>query len=135
MRRFLTYLILAIIALGAGFYFYQRDITPIKVTAADLEKGGSFPPEERAALVAACTIQAEVNGEKVCGCIADKAGTELSRFDRLVMTATFRQKLAEIVAAGKGLVASGIPAEKIKTAEDGSKARMKDIMKFCNLPG
>ncbi len=30
MRRFLTYLILAIIALGAGFYFYQRDITPIK---------------------------------------------------------------------------------------------------------
>ena len=134
MGRFLTYLFLAIIALGAGFYFYQRNITPLTVTTADIEKGGSFPAEERTALVNACTTRAKQDGPKVCGCIADKAATELSRFDRLVMTATFQQKLSDIVAAGKGLIASGIPAEKIKTAEDGSKARMKDIMKTCNLP-
>ncbi|MEQ1697360.1 MAG: hypothetical protein ABL901_16125 [Hyphomicrobiaceae bacterium] len=134
MGRFLTYLFLVIIALGAGFYFYQRNITAIPVTTADIEKGGSFSAAERAALVSACTTRTKQDGETICGCIADKAGTELSRFDRIVMTASFEQKLSGIVAAGKGLVASGIPAEKIKTAEDGSKVRMKDIMKTCNLP-
>lgn len=134
MMRFLTYFLLAIIALGAGFYMYQRNITPLTVTVADIEKGGSFSTEERAALVSACTGRAKQDGEKVCACIADKSGTELSRFDRMVMIASFQQKFADIVAAGKGLIASGIPAEKIKAAEDGSKQRMKDIMKTCNLP-
>jgi hypothetical protein len=134
MGRFLTYLFLIIIALGAGFYFYQRNITPLAVSVSDIEKGGSFSAEERANLVNACTVRAKQDGAKVCGCIADKAATELSRFDRLVMTASFQQKLSDIVAAGKGLIASGIPAEKIKAAEDGSKVRMKDIMKTCNLP-
>lgn len=134
MGRFLTYLLLIIIAIGAGFYFYQRNITPLAVTAADIEKGGSFSADERATLVNACTARAKQDGAKVCGCIADKAATDLSRFDRLVMTASFQQKLSDIVAAGKGLIASGIPAEKIKAAEEGSKVRMKDIMKTCNLP-
>lgn len=134
MGRFLTYLFLAIIALGAGFYFYQRNITPIAVTVADIEKGGSFSAQERADLVNACSARAKQDSAKVCGCIADRAATDLSRFDRIVMTASFEQKLSGIVAAGKGLVASGIPAEKIKAAEDGSKVRMKDIMNSCNLP-
>lgn len=134
MGRFLTYFLLVLIALGLGFYFYQRNIEPMTVTAADIEKGGTFSASERAALVSACTARAKQDGEKVCGCIADKAATDLSRFDRLVITASFQQKLSDIVAAGKGLIASGIPADKIKTAEDGSKQRMKDIMKTCNLP-
>jgi len=134
MGRFLTYLFLFIFALGLGLYLYQRNIVPIAITAADIEKGGAFSTAERAALVDACAARAKQDGPKVCGCIADRAATDLSRFDRLVMTASFQQKLSEIVAAGKGLIASGIPAEKIKSAEDGSRERMKEIMKSCNLP-
>lgn len=134
MGRFLSYLFLAIIALGAVFYFYQRNIPAIPVTAADLEKGGSFSAEERATLTSACTARAKEDGAKVCGCIVDKVATDVSRFDRMVITASFQHKLSDIVAAAKGLANSGIPADKIKAAEDGSKQRMKDIMKTCNLP-
>lgn len=133
MGRILSYLLLAIVALGAMFYVYQRNITPIGVTAADLEKGGSFSSEERSALVAACTARAKQDAAKVCGCVADKVATDLSRFDRIVLTATFQEKLSDVVAAGKGLIASGLPADRIKAAEDGSKVRMKDILKTCNL--
>ncbi len=132
MGRILKILLLAIIALGGAFYLYQRNITAIPVTAADIEKGGSFSVDERASMKNACTARIKKDADKVCGCIADKAATEVSRFDRLVITASFQEKLADIVGLTKGLVASGIPADKVKAAEDGAKARVKDIMKSCN---
>jgi hypothetical protein len=132
MGRFLRYLLIAVVALGIGFYFYQKSIPATPVTAGDLEKGGNFAAEERSALVAACTARIKKDGDKTCGCIADKAATQFSRFDRMVMTATFQEKLSDIVALTKGLVASGIPVDTVKAAEDGSKGRIKEMMKTCN---
>ena len=132
MRRVLTVLVLAIVALSAAFYFYQRNIQAVPVTAADLEKGGTYSAEERASLTSACTARIKKDGEKVCGCITDKVATEFSRFDRMLITATFQEKLSDIVAITKGLVQSGIPVDKVKSAEEGGKARMKDMMKTCN---
>ena len=132
MRRVFTVLVLAIVALSAAFYFYQRNIQAVPVTAADLEKGGTYSAEERASLTSACTARIKKDGEKVCGCITDKVATEFSRFDRMLITATFQEKLSDIVAITKGLVQSGIPVDKVKSAEEGGKARMKDMMKTCN---
>jgi hypothetical protein len=132
MGRFLTYLLLAFVALGIVFYFYQKNIPATPITAGDLEKGGNFSDGERAALIAGCAARIKKDSDKTCGCIADKAATQFSRFDRMVMTATFQEKLSEIVALTKGLVASGIPVDTVKAAEDGSKGRIKDVMKTCN---
>ena len=52
--------------------------------------------------------------EDSCTCIADRAGTELSRFVRLVLTATFEGSATKIVAVTKGLMDSGVPEEKTK---------------------
>ena len=132
MRRVFTFLVLAIVVLGTAFYFYQRNIQAVPVTAADLEKGGNYSAGERASLTSACTARIKKDGEKVCGCITDKVATEFSRFDRMLITATFQEKLSDIVAITKGLVQSGIPVDKVKSAEEGGKARMKDMMKTCN---
>ena len=132
MGRFLTFILLAVVVLGAGFYFYQRNILAVPVTASDLDKGGSFSADERATLKTACAARVKKDSDTVCSCIADKAATDLSRFDRMVITASFQERLSDVVALTKGLVQSGIPAEKVKLAEDGSKARMKDMLKTCN---
>lgn len=131
MRRVLAFLLLVVVGLGVGFYFYQRNIVAVSVTAADIEKGGSFSSDERAALKTACGARIKKDGDAVCGCITDKVATELSRFDRMVMTATFQEKLSDVVGLTKGLIQSGIPAEKVKTAEEGSKVRIKDLLKAC----
>lgn len=132
MGRFLTYLLLVLIALGAAFYFYQKNIQAVPVTAADLEKGGNFSDAEKGALVAACKGWIKKDGDTVCGCISDKVATQFSRFDRMVLTATFQEKLSDIVGITKGLVQSGIPADQVKAAEEGSKGRMKDMLASCN---
>lgn len=132
MGRFLTYVLLAIILLGVAFYFYQKNIQAIPVTAGDLEKGGNFSDAEKTSLVAACKGWIKKDGDTVCGCISDKVASEFSRFDRQVLTATFQEKLSDIVALTKGLVQSGIPPEQVKAAEDGGKGRIKDMLKSCN---
>lgn len=132
MGRFLSYILLLLVLAGVGFYFYQRNITPIAVTVSDLEKGGSFSADERAAMKTACMARIKKDGDKTCGCIADKSATEVSRFDRQIITATFQEKLSDVVALSKGLVASGIPVDKVKAAEEGNKARVKEIMKSCS---
>lgn len=132
MGRFLTFIFLAIVALGGGFYFYQRNILAVPITATDLDRGGSFSLDERATLKTACAARVKNDSEKVCSCIVDKAATDLSRFDLMVVTASFQERLSDVVGLTKGLVQSGIPIEKVKAAEDGSKARMKDMLKTCD---
>lgn len=132
MGRFLGFLLLVLVLAGVAFYFYQRNIVAVPVTAADLDKGGSFPPAERDTMKSACVTAMKKDPEKVCGCITDKAATEISRFDRLVMTATFQHRLSDMVALSKGLVNSGIPAEKVRASEDSAKTRVRDILKSCD---
>jgi hypothetical protein len=47
------------------------------------------------------------------------------------MMATFQEKLSDIVGITKGLVDSGIPADKIKAAQEEGKARFSDLNKTC----
>lgn len=132
MGRFLTYLLLAIILIGGAFYLYQKNIPAIPVVAGDLDKGGNYSEAEKSTLVTACKGWVKKDPDAVCGCVSDKVASEFSRFDRQVLTATFQEKLSDIVALTKGLAQSGIPVEKVKSAEDGSKTRMKDMLKACN---
>ena len=131
MRRILTIVLLVLVTLGVGFYFYQRNIAAVSVTAADLDKGGSYSTDERTTFKAACVMRIKKDGETVCSCINDKIATEFSRFDRLVITASFQEKLSDIVGLTKGLVQSGIPAEKVKTSEEGAQVRIKEMLKTC----
>jgi hypothetical protein len=135
MGRFLMYLLIAVIALGVGFYFYQKNIPAASVSLADFEKGGSFADVERADLTSACVARFSKDGDKICGCMADKAATELSRYDRMMLTAVFKHKaLSEGVALLKGMIAAQIPQEKLKAAEDGATTRIKEMWKTCSAP-
>ncbi len=131
MRRILSLLLLAVVVLGVGFYFYQRNIAPIPVAAADLEKGGAFSDGEKTALTAACSATVKKDTATVCGCIAGKAATDLSRFERMMATASFQGKLSDVVGITKGLIDSGIPAAKVKAAESDAKTRFSDLTKSC----
>lgn len=135
MGRFLMFLLLAVIALGTGFYFYQKNIPAASVSLADLDKGGSFSDAERADMRNSCTARFTTDGPKICGCMTDKAATELSRFDRTMLTAVFKRKsLSEGVALVKGMVAAQLPADKVKAAEDGASTRIKEMWKTCSAP-
>lgn len=135
MGRFLTYLLLAVIVLGGAFYFYQKNIPAASVSLSDFDKGGSFSAAERADMTAACTTRFTTDGPKICGCMADKSSTELSRYDRMMLTAVFKKKtLSEGVALAKGMVAAQIPPDKLKAAEDGAGTRIKEMWKTCSAP-
>lgn len=132
MARLAKLMLLATVVLGAVFFYYVRNVTAVPLTAADLDRGGRYTTEERATLKSACVAQTQKDAEQVCGCVVDKAATDVSRFDRLVLTATYRQKLADVVALSKGLAESGIARAKVKAAEDESRARVRDMLKACN---
>jgi hypothetical protein len=68
-----------------------------------------------------------------CTCIADKVGTEFSRFERLALTAGFEGSATKIVALTKGLMDSGIPQAEVDAMEAGSKTRIDDLTKACGL--
>ena len=133
MRRLLTFLLLAIIALGIGFYFYQRNIAPIPVVASDLDKGGAFSDAEKTALSAACTAMVTKDAATVCGCLTTKAATDLSRFERMIATATLQKKLSDVVGITKGLIDSGIDSAKVKAAESDAKGRITGLTKTCGI--
>jgi len=133
MRRFFMYLLLAIVVIGVGLYLYQRNIAPIPVTSSDLDKGGVFSDADKAALTAACSAAIKKDTDKVCGCVTEKAGTDLSRFERMVALASFQAKLSDIVGLTKGLIDSGIPADKVKAAEQDARQRFTDLTKTCGV--
>ena len=130
MGRILRYLLLAIVVLGVAFYLYQRNIAAVPLSAADLEKGGAFSDTDKSALKTACAALIKKDSDKVCGCIIDKAAG-YSHFDRMVMTATFQEKLSDIVGLTKGLIDSGLPADTIKAAEAASKQHFTELRTTC----
>lgn len=127
--------LLVFIAVVAGGLYWASTVESVKLTAADLEVGGSYPAEERQALLDSCQKSAEAPAtDKVaCTCIADKAGTEFSRFERLALTAGFDGSPTMIVALTKGLIESGIPEEKADKMEANSKQRIESLMESCGL--
>ena len=127
------FLILLAVVLALGFFGYRwaAKIQPTAMTAADLEKGGTFSEEEKSAFTAACATRIKKDADKTCGCLADKAATEFSRFERLTMTASFEASPAKMVAIVKGLADAGVPKDKLEAVRDGSKERINGLMKSC----
>ena len=116
-----------------GVYYWASGVESVHVTEADLAVGGSYSPAEKQVLIAACNGRNVAKREDSCTCIADRAGTELSRFLRLVLTATLEGSATKIVAVTKGLLDSGVPEAKIKEVEQQSEQRFKDVMQACGL--
>ena len=116
-----------------GVLYWASSVETVQVTQADLAIGGSYPPEEKQALLNACNGRNVEKRDDTCACIADRAGTELSRFLRLVLTATLEGSATKIVAVTKGLIASGVSEEKTKVVESESEQRFKSLMQACGL--
>ena len=116
-----------------GVLYWASNVESVHVTEADLAIGGSYPPEEKQALLNACNGRNVAKREDSCTCIADRAGTELSRFLRLVLTATLEGSATKIVAVTKGLLDSGVSEEKTKQVEKESEERFNALMQACGL--
>jgi hypothetical protein len=126
-------LFFAAAAATIGVYYWAKSVETVQVTQADLAVGGSYPPEEKQALLDACNGRNVEKRDDTCTCIADRAGTELSRFLRLVLIATLEGSATKIVAVTKGLIASGVSEEKTKEIEGESEQRFKSLMQSCGL--
>jgi len=128
-------LFLAVLAIVIGGYYWASTVESVKVTADDIKVGGTYPPQERQALLDACRKNMKIPPAEhgACTCLADKAGTEFSRFERLVLTAGFDGSPTQIVALTKGLIASGIPQEEVDAMQADSKTRINDLMRSCGL--
>jgi len=116
-----------------GVLYWASSVETVQVTQADLAIGGSYPPEEKQAMLDACNGRNVEKRDDTCTCIANRAGTELSRFLRLVLTATLEGSATKIVAVTKGLIASGVSEEKTKEIEAESEQRFKSLMQACGL--
>jgi hypothetical protein len=128
-------LFIAFLAIVVGGYYWASNVETVKITAQDIEVGGAYPEEERQALVASCkrNIETPAGEQDACACIADKAGTDLSRFERLALTAGFEGSATKIVGLTKGLIGSGLPQAEIDAMEANSKTRIDTVLKACGI--
>jgi hypothetical protein len=105
----------------------------VKLTEADLKIGGDYPAEERQELLDICAKKRKTGteGDDRCVCIADRAGKDFSRFERLVFLASFEGNATRVVALTKGLIDSGIAQSRIDELQKDSKARIDGLLKAC----
>jgi hypothetical protein len=128
-------LFLAFLAIVVGGYYWASNVETVKITAEDIKVGGPYPDDERQALVASCkkNIETPASEQDECACIAEKAGTDLSRFERLALTAGFEGSASKIVGLTKGLIGSGLPQAEIDAMEANSKTRIDSVLKACGV--
>lgn len=126
-------LFLAAGAAVIGVYYWASGIESVQVTEADLATGGSYTPAEREALIRACESRNVSKRPDSCTCIADRAGTDLSRFLRLILIASLEGSASNIVAITKGLMESGVAPEKVEETEKNSEQRFEAIMQACGM--
>jgi len=128
-------LFLAFLAVVVGGYYWASTVESVKLDAADLKVGGDYPPDERQALLDSCqkNMKKPAADAGACTCIADKAGTDFSRFERLVLTAGFEGSATKIVALTKGLIDSGLSQSEVDTMQADSKKRINEIISACGL--
>ena len=137
----LLLLLVVAIAGGAWIYFYQKNVEAIPVALADLEKGGTYTPADRDAILNACNVSAsgKLKNAISCECIADKAGTDLSRMERLILapllTGESSKLLAVTTGLTKGLIALGQKGgDKLREIkkDDGNKWA-KSLLDACEV--
>ncbi len=132
-RRIFLICLAILLVLGLVGYRWIGKIEPVSMTAADLDSGGNFSVEEKSALTAACSARVKKDADRSCSCITDKAATDLSRFERLFMTASFEGRPLKMIGVARGLVEAGVPKGKIDAAINGSKERISGLMKLCGF--
>lgn len=128
-------LFLIFLAIVVGGYYWASTVESVKVTAADLEVGGAYPEDERQALLDACqkNMKVPAGDQNACTCLADKVGTDLSRFERMTLTAGFEKSPTKFVALSKGLYGSGVPEADLEAMRGKSEKRIDEVMKACGL--
>lgn len=128
-------LFLVVAAVVFGGFYWASTVESVKLTAADLEVGGAYPEDEREALYSACKTKraAAADAETPCRCIADHAATDFSRFERLVLTASFEGSPTKIVALTKGLLESGIPQARLDELDQQANERTKKLLSSCGI--
>ena len=127
----------AIVLLGVvaivGTFFWASTIESVKLTEADLQVGGTYPAEERQQLLDICAKKRKTGteGDDRCVCVADRAGKDFSRFERLVFIASFEGNPTRIVALTKGLIDSGIPQSRVEELQKDFRSRIDGLLKAC----
>ena len=94
-------LLIALIDRLGGYFYWAQNIEAVKLTKADLDLGGSYSAEERQELSSPRARSSRSRGRESCSCLADKAATDMSRFERLALIAASRRP-EQVVALIKG---------------------------------
>jgi len=116
-----------------GTFYWASTIESVKLTESDLQVGGAYPDAERKELLDICNSKRKTGteGDDRCVCVADRAGKDFSRFERLVFIASFEGNPTRVVALTKGLIASGIPQSRVEELQKDSKSRIDGLLKAC----
>jgi hypothetical protein len=126
-------IVLAGLVVIVGTFYWASTVQSVKLTEADLKIGGDYPAEERQELLDICAKKRKTgtDGDDRCVCIADRAGKDFSRFERLVFLASFEGNATRVVALTKGLIDSGIAQSRIDELQKDSKTRIDGLLKAC----
>jgi len=126
-------IVLAGLIVIVGTFYWASTVQSVKLTEADLKIGGDYPAEERQELLDICAKKRKpgAEGDDRCVCIADRAGKDFSRFERLVFIASFEGNATRVVALTKGLIDSGIAQSRIDELQKDSKIRIDGLLKAC----
>jgi hypothetical protein len=126
-------IVLAGLIVVVGTFYWASTVQSVKLTEADLKIGGDYPAEERQELLDICAKKRKTGteGDDRCVCIADRAGKDFSRFERLVFLASFEGNATRVVALTKGLIDSGIAQSRIDELQKDSKTRIDGLLKAC----
>ena len=126
-------IVLAGLIVIVGTFYWASTVQSVKLTEADLKIGGDYPAEERQELLDICAKKRKpgAEGDDRCVGIADRAGKDFSRFERLVFIASFEGNATRVVALTKGLIDSGIAQSRIDELQKDSKTRIDGLLKAC----
>lgn len=128
------FVVIVVATFGAtGLYAYNVYKDAPSITLADFELGGTQSPAERTALIESCT--SGFGTEESCGCLADKAVTELSRFERLLTTATFSQSATKMMQVVTAAAVADIPDDKVEKSTETMQTRLAPVMQACGWNG
>lgn len=98
-----------------------------QLSVNDLVFGGTFDKKERTAFETSCqAVTTERHSPEMCACVADFAAANLSRFDRLMVQATFEERPMQAAALIKdfAMMAESDP-ERVEQYDSVADDRMK----------
>jgi hypothetical protein len=128
-------LVLVLVTVMVGVLIWASTVETEKLTAADFEIGGTYSAEERDTLFNACKCNwlNKALDEAACTCLADNAGTKLSRTGRLITVFIFEASPTRFVAFVKGLCFSGVERAKWDEMDAGFEENINSLMRSCGF--